>query len=137
MDARASTGLSSRGYSILKSSLTPGAIAALKKELTMTPLSTMGPAPGAGGSAGGGPAPFPVFMESSNKIYVPKYFGLKRFGAPARRTIPEGAPIDIAFTGSLRKEQMQPVNAYLEAAHDPMRMGGILSLPRTNVSARP
>jgi superfamily II DNA or RNA helicase len=125
MDAQATTGLSSRGYSVLKSSLTPGAIAALKKELTMTPLSTMGPAPG----GGGGPASFSVFMESTNKIYVPKYFGLKRFGKPARRTIPEGAVIDIAFTGSLRKEQMQPVDAFLEAAHDPMRMGGILSLP--------
>ena len=124
--ARVSTGLSSRGYSVLKASLTPAAIVALKKELTMTPLSTMGPPPGAGG---GGSASFQVFMESSNKIYVPKYFGLKRFGAPARRTISQGDPIEVAFTGLLRKEQMQPVDAFLDAARDPMRMGGILSLP--------
>lgn len=124
---RAATSLTVRGYGLLKSSLTPAALSALKKELTMTPISTNGPGDASSAS-------FPVYQESANKIYIPKYFGLQRYGEPQRRELGEGEPFPsgpgaVKFAGSLRPEQMKPIEAYLHAAHDPMRMGGILSLP--------
>ena len=121
---RAATSLSPRGYSVIKADLTAPELEALRKELTMVPKDTMG-----GGGGGGGSGEFTVYRESANKIYVPKYFGLRRFGAPQRRTIPEGAPTTLRFAGSMRPEQLQPASVFIEAARDPMRMGGILSLP--------
>ena len=126
---RAATSLTVRGYGLLKTSMAPEALSALKKELTMTPISTNGPA-----SPGDASASFPVYQESANKIYIPKFFGLQRFGEPQRRELSDGEPFPsgpdaVKFAGTLRAEQMKPIDAYLQAARDPMRMGGILSLP--------
>ena len=94
----------------------------------MTPISTNGP-------MGGGPdASFAIYQESANKLYVPKHFGLQRFGEPQRRELGDGEPFPsgpdaVRFAGSLRPEQMKPIEAFMLAARDPMRMGGILSLP--------
>lgn len=93
----------------------------------MVPQNPMGVGGGIGGAGGSGE--FAVYQESASKIYVPKYFGLQRFGPPQRDAIPEGAPIAVRFEGGLREEQARPVRAFLEAARDPMRRGGILSLP--------
>ena len=130
---RASTSLTARGYGLLKSAITPTALAELKKELTMVPVSTNGPM-GAGAGGGAAATSFPLYQESANKIYVPKYFGLCRFGEPQRRELRPGDPFPsgtdaVRFAGSLREEQMRPIESFLQAAHDPMRMGGILSLP--------
>jgi superfamily II DNA or RNA helicase len=115
------TSLSTRGYGVPKDALAASELQALKKELTVSPVNHMLP-PGSLPS-------FPLFLESSRKVYVPKFFGLERFGAPAEERIPAGADIDVNFTGSMRAEQMKPVDAYLQAAADPLRRGGILSLP--------
>jgi superfamily II DNA or RNA helicase len=119
------TGLSARGYSVPKAAFDERQLAALKKELTMVPCVP-------GQAAVGPEASFPIFLESAHKLYVPKYFGLQRFGAPVRGcTIEPGEPLGeaVEFTGRLRQEQRLPVRAFLDAARDPMRMGGILSLP--------
>jgi superfamily II DNA or RNA helicase len=122
------TSLSATGYGLLKDSLRPGEVEALKKELTMVPVSTMGPAGGAQAPAAQA-TEFPLFLESRSKLYVPKYFGLKRYGAPASDKLSDGAAIDVPFAGSLRDEQKGPVDAYVAAARDRRRMGGIISLP--------
>ncbi len=124
------TGLSSRGYWVIKDTLTVAEIDALKKETTMIPVVAggmqMGPATDA-------PVEFPLWRETPSRLYLPKYFGLRRFGAPppAEVTLDPGDPVGAAlrFTGSLRDEQRRPLDAFLEAARDPARMGGILSLP--------
>jgi hypothetical protein len=121
--------LSSQGYSVSKQVLGDSRLAELKRELTMTPMSSMAPGNGPGGGAP--PVSFPLYRESSNKLYVPKHFGLTRFGAPKRCTLDEGQDIaaGVVFTGGMRAEQLAPANAWMDAAKDPKRMGGILSLP--------
>lgn len=81
-----------------------------------------------------GPPPcFPVFLESSTTIYVPRAFGLDVFGMPAEAAIslPRGAPGPTLsrFAGKLRPSQLAPVDAFMEAAEDPLRRGGLVSLP--------
>ena len=100
------------------------ALAALCKELTVTPVV-------AGGAAVAAPPvpSFKLWLESPKRLYVPKYFGLQRFGAPARSTIPDGAVAELRFRGGVRPEQLAPIEAFLRAADDPLTMGGILSLP--------
>jgi superfamily II DNA or RNA helicase len=114
--------LSVRGYGINKSSLSQHELDELKKELTVSPVNHMlqpNQVPS-----------FPLFLESSKKVYVPKYFGLMRYGAAALDDrLPEGSNIDVTFTGKMRPEQMRPVDAFLTAANDPTKRGGILSLP--------
>lgn len=124
------SGLSTRGYWVSKASLSDESLDSLKKRLTMTPISLdMMPGPGGGGS-GGEVTRFPLWRESEKRVYMPKCFGLSEFGACA-----DTSRVDVAlreelpFTGSLRPEQQGPIQQYLDAAHDPARMGGILSLP--------
>jgi hypothetical protein len=118
------TSLSPRGYAVLKSSLPGGEADALRKELTMVPVCPMGQAPQAQKST-----EFPLFLESQSKLYLPKFFGLQRYGLPQSSKLPDGRRISLPFAGKLRQEQQGPVDAFLAAARDPRRMGGIISLP--------
>jgi superfamily II DNA or RNA helicase len=125
---RARTSLSARGYSILKSALNAEEMRVLTRELTMAPVVMGARARGPGASSGMGPS-FKVFSESANKVYLPKCFALKRFGLPVRDVLSNGAEIRVDFVGALRPEQRAPADAFLAAARDPLRTGGIISLP--------
>ncbi len=134
----AACSLTGRGYGVPKARLTAAELRELRKALTMTPVDPMsagkGRRPGGGGGGfGPPPTPFPLYQESGDKLYVPRYYGLRRWGPPGRDTLPAGRVSDPArrlrFTGGLRPEQEGPARAFLEAAADPARGGGILSLP--------
>jgi superfamily II DNA or RNA helicase len=77
-----------------------------------------------------GPPPpaFRVYRVGERFVYIPKHEGLRTRGLPETVSINEGAPIDVAFEGSLRPEQARAKDAFLEAARDPMRRGGVLNL---------
>ena len=112
--------LTKRGYSILKSS--DYDIETIKKELTVSPFLPKG-------YNFGNIPKYSVFQESENKLYVPKFYGLSKFGNPIHVKITKGEEIDnITFKGQLRPEQANPVEALLTACHDPNRMGGILNV---------
>ncbi len=117
----ATTALSTRGYTVLKSSLTDIEQKRLKNELTVTPfvmLQNIGPPP----------SPYKIYKESQSKLYLPKYYGLQKFGVPNNIKINDGDDIDVKFVGTLRNEQIEPTRAILEACHDGQKMGGILNL---------
>lgn len=72
---------------------------------------------------------FCVCLETSKHLYVPKYYGLQKFGLPNEYKLNEPANIDIEFSGNVMDKQKEPIDAFLNAASDPLRMGGILQLP--------
>ena len=74
-------------------------------------------------------AQFKVFLESSKKIYVPKYWGLSKFGVPNEDKIQPPQEIEAKFTGSLRDYQLEPVRKFIECCKDSKKRGGILQLP--------
>lgn len=116
------TSLSYRGYSLPKSALSEGELKALRDELTVKPFVPKDyEIPGQDTS-------FKVYQESASRIYIPKMFGLKRYGIPSINKLHEGQDIDVPFAGSLRKEQEAPTKAFLAAAYDPARMGGVLNM---------
>ena len=122
-------GISKRGYWVLKEEIGAKAEADLKKELTMVPKTTSSmPTP-----MGAPPVSFEVWRESATKLYVPKYFGLTRFGVPPAEqvAVDPGFPLGdgVKFACSLREEQKVPIKSFLDAARDPSKAGGILSLP--------
>ena len=56
---------------------------------------------------------FPTYRESHNKIYMPHYYGVAKFGAPKEVKIPLGTTIHLNFNGELRETQRETVSAYV------------------------
>ena len=113
--------LSSRGYNVLKVYLSPDELETIKNELTVSPYVPED-------YAQARPTPFKLYQESATRIYMPKYYGLKKFGEPDANKLFDGVEIDITFNGALRANQEEPVAKYLAAARDPRRMGGIINM---------
>jgi superfamily II DNA or RNA helicase len=110
--------LSRRGYAVSKSVISQEELDTIKKDLTVAPYVVLG----------GQPDTFKTFLESASKLYLPKAYGLKKFGPPAINKLQQSEDIDVHFEGTLRPEQQSAVAAFLEAAHDPHKMGGILNM---------
>lgn len=118
------TYLGQKGYTLLKKELSPQQEHFIKKELMIKPYT-------AGAPGGGDQVVFPVYRESASKIYVPRYFGEKHFGAPFEVKISEGTDINIDFAGELRDYQKPVVQKYLDHVISCPRStgGGLLELP--------
>jgi superfamily II DNA or RNA helicase len=89
---------------------------ALKKALTVRPFSFVNPM---------AQPKYPVYHETKSHLYVPKHFGIERFGIPSTtRDVTQTAAWFWGFTGTLRPVQLPVVNSFLlPEPHD-----GILSL---------
>jgi len=102
------TSLTRNGYKIAKSSL-PN-LAELQKELTVKPyIPTVFVKPQY-------VKKYPVYHETENFLYVPKQWGIQKFGAPASTDITSVSSDRWEFAGSIRPAQVEVVNAYLKPA---------------------
>ncbi len=119
--------LSKNGYGILKSALSEKEIEHIRKDLTMTPKVNFDA--GGGGNASPEDLTFMLYSENEKRIYIPRYYGLQKFGAPTLCKLTSGADININFIGSLRDAQQEPISNFLKAANDPLKRGGIISVP--------
>ena len=115
--------LTSRGYIIRKSYLTPKRETKLRKDLSVAPfemqkyMTTYGPPP----------KKFPVFMENHAKYYVPRFWGITEYGSPEYDELKySGKDIDIPFNGELRSHQEIIVNQFIPSLIE--KGGGILNL---------
>ncbi len=118
------TYIGQKGYTILKSELPEHLHPILKEKLMAKPVS-MGVAFGSAADNS-----FPIYRESTNKFYIPRYFGEKEFGSPKSMELSEGEDIDIQFKGSLRDIQKPVVEKYLETVcREEYGGGGLLELP--------
>lgn len=111
--------LGNHGYVLYKKFMQPSDLLSLKKELTVKPNVSSNYGPEA--------EEFPVFDENSAKIYIPKVFGINKFGTAEEDRIPCGKDIDVKFSRELRQNQLEPVKACLDAFKSERR-GGILEL---------
>jgi len=104
--------LTIHGYQIPKDSRE----LALKKDLTVRPFSFVNPTSG---------PKYGVYHEDAKHLYLPKHFGLDRYGAvPTTRDVAKTPEWNWQFTGSLRPVQLPVVNSFLlPEPHD-----GIISL---------
>lgn len=97
-----------KGFTIPKSCLIEQDIETIKKELTMIPKV------GFAGSTNSPISSFPVYRENTNKIYLPRFYGIKRYGLPVKSELTDGEDIDIQFTKELRDYQNNIVGIYLD-----------------------
>ena len=116
------TYLGQKGYTISKNELTIEQQKQIRNDLTIKPY-----VPGAPG--GGGSNTFPAYRESSNKMYVPLYYGIENYGPPTAYKISEGTNINLEFNGSLRENQQLVVKTYMEHVNKCVYGGGLLELP--------
>lgn len=114
--------LGQKGYTLLKKELTTDEERTIRTELTIKPYVPGSPANNTTKS-------FPVYRESPNKFYLPRYFGEEHFGRARENKIPQGSDISLEFNGELREHQYAPVNSYLDYVRENNGGGSLLDLP--------
>ena len=114
--------LGQKGFTILKKNLSIDEQEKLKKELTAKPFTQ--------GAPNQIPHTFPVYRESDNKFYIPRYFAESYFGVVTDIRIPDGDDINVEFMGDLRDNQKPVVKAYIDhVKKNCYGGGGLLELP--------
>jgi len=120
--------LSKNGYGILKSELDEYKLESIRKDLTMTPKVNFDIGNSKNKSSKED-LTFQLYSENEKRIYIPRYYGFQKYGAPSLCKLTSGKDININFIGNLRETQQEPINNFLKAARDPLKMGGIISVP--------
>ena len=124
--------LGKKGYTIPKSLLLKEDEEYLRKELFVKPEVI--------GANFGNPSDeesaFPVFRENANKFYLPRFYGINRYGLPSRSEIAQGDDINVTFSKSLRDYQEKIIGVYTKYVNTPIcsgsehvGSGGILQVP--------
>lgn len=118
MSDEIATYLGPKGYSIFKENISVHEQELIRKDLTIkafVPKSSIAK-----------PMPFPIYRESPNKIYMPRFYGMETFGEPDAIQITDGDDINVEFVGLLRDFQKPIVEKYLKVAK--IKGGGLLEI---------
>jgi len=125
--------LGKKGYTIPKSIISKEDNDIIRKELFVKPMII---GVNYGGQDGENTA-FPVFRENTNKIYIPRFYGIERYGSPNRNEIDAGDDIVVAFAKPLRDYQEKIIETYVNHVNKPIvdnalqehGGGGVLEVP--------
>jgi superfamily II DNA or RNA helicase len=104
--------LGKKGYTIPKNILPPNELEFIKNDLFMKPFSTI--------KIKDDNSPFPSYRENDNKIYIPRFYGIQRYGLPDNTDISTGIDISVNFTKTLRDYQIDIVNTYINYVNTPI-----------------
>jgi hypothetical protein len=107
------------GTYIMKNSFEIDELDILKKELNILPKVT-------NDFAIEKNEPFDIFLEGTDKLYIPKFYGLKKFDN-IKNTVTPNNPLNFTFNGDLRDYQKEIVNIVLPKIKKDG--GGLLSVP--------
>ena len=123
----ASAYIGQKGYTIPKSALSKSDEEFIKKDLFVRPVVK-------GVQYGGGPGAtdvaFPVYRENANKLYLPRFYGISRYGLPTRSELPPGNDISVEFDKPLRDYQEKIIGIYTDYVGKTSEKGGaILEVP--------
>ena len=116
--------LSKNGFVIKKEQFTQDELAEIKRELVCTPISDERYSFGKGGNS------YPIYTETQTKLYIPKIYGLKRFGKISKflpNYIGKRWENDIPFCGELYEHQLEPANLLYNECKNGIG-GGILQM---------
>jgi superfamily II DNA or RNA helicase len=98
-----------RGYAVKKDSIELKELEEIRKELTVAPI--VNDKFGKGGDS------FPIFSESATRIYMPRAWAMRRFGAPQANIVSEGEalPASVSFGGKPFDYQINIINKFIDA----------------------
>jgi superfamily II DNA or RNA helicase len=130
---RAGSYLGKKGYTIPRELIPDTELEFIHKDLFVKPVS-IGPSYGPPVDPDEGS--YPVYRENAKKIYIPRFYGLERYGQPDRSEITEGDSISVNFPKPLRDYQDKIVDVYMNHIQQPICSesdkkgnGGILEVP--------
>jgi len=125
--------LGKKGYTIPKNVLDEKDYEELKKELFVKPMMFN---MNYGGKDAVDTQSFPVYRESSKKIYIPRFYGIERYGIPQNEKLEAGDDICVHFDKQLRDYQEHIVGVYMNYVNSNLTEnsiikgnGGILEVP--------
>lgn len=97
-----STYISKFGYVLVKSNFTMKEIDSIKKDLTARPITDKQLVV----------VDFPVYRETVTKLYIPKMYGIQKFGLPLKifSNYYGNEILELEFKGALYPRQMEPAN---------------------------
>lgn len=124
--------LGKKGYTIPKTLLTEEDDKFLRTDLYVKPFV---PGPQFAANKDESVA-FYVYRETSNKIYIPRFYGIARYGMPYSSELEPGEVISVEFTKQLRDYQEKIIGVYMNYVKQPIGLnsqhegsGGILEVP--------
>jgi superfamily II DNA or RNA helicase len=100
--------LTRSGYILQKKYITSTELARIKKDLTVTPLVL----PAFKDFVR--PKPYKVYLESPERIFLPRYYGIENFGEPVNTNFSDGLDIDIKVHMTLRPHQLPAAEAIMK-----------------------
>lgn len=122
--------LGKKGYTIPKEYLNPEDEAFLRRDLFVKPATTS-----AYGAETASEA-YPVFRENDKKMYLPRFYGIARYGLPSKTEIEAGDDVHFVFPKPLRDYQDKIIGVYTKhvdagiCKNSPIQGGGgILEVP--------
>ncbi len=102
--------LGKKGYTIPLVVLLAEDVAFLKVDLFLKPAQ-MGPQYGPADTQN--ETAFPVYRENAKKIYLPRFYGIERYGLPTRSELTTGEAISVDFVKPLRDYQDKIIDVYM------------------------
>ncbi len=102
--------LGSKGYTLYKKNLNKNDLLKIKKDLIVKPYNYL-----SNNNNNNNDERFYIYLESENKIYVPRFWGIKIYGYPKIIKIGVGKSINLKFNGQLRDYQVTVMNSYLKS----------------------
>ena len=118
MEKNVATYLGQKGYTIKKENMEISDQIELRNDLMVKPFVPK--------TSMVKPESFPIYRESKNKFYIPRFYGIDTYGEPELTKLNPGKDIDLEFNGELRDFQKPIVNAYLK--HAKTKGSGLLEL---------
>ena len=109
---RVNSYIGKKGYTIPKRYLTSNELNNIKNELFMKPFVAI--------KTKDDINPFPAYRENDNKIYVPRFYGIKKYGLPDKTELSQGEDISVNFVKELREYQKKIVNIYTNYVNTPI-----------------
>jgi len=114
--------LSKKGYLLNKDKIGLDQINKIKNELTVEPFKF-------GVKFGAAKVEnlfFKVYREDDKYLYLPKYYGIEKFGKPIKNKESVGETVDLVFKGALREEQQNIINKVIPILEE--TDGGLICL---------
>jgi len=99
--------INNKGYGIYLNSIIKEELETLKEILTVKPIVLAD-------YDFGQIEPFSIYRLSDTRIYIPKYYGIKKYGLPSQIKEKEGQDIDFIFKGQLKDHQVDFCNVILK-----------------------
>lgn len=107
-----------KGYTVHKHECKQTELYEMRNAMTMKPNASM---PGMVSQVS-----YPIYRESTSKIYLPRYYGIDNYGIPEHNLLQKGETIDCIFEGSLFDYQLNIVQKYID--HVGESGGGLLDV---------